>query len=345
MRFRVGRHFGVAALYILASLGLSACSSTEQQQQGDENLEAQQGQEMQEGQEGQEEQGEQTASEEQSEQGQQGEEIAQGEEGQYQEEGEMTEEDTGEEVVDGGNSTESDLQEIISEMNGQGTTSGSEGNAALAQTAPTQNVPMNTTAAPVESAPLAAGPSAGPALPEVGSKMPYIVQSGDTLAKIATKIYGSNARWKEISNLTGLANPSRIYPGDVVYYTLDQSSVAFATAYDSVQRSSTQVQQGDTLATIARRVYGNSQAWKAIWRQNDDINNPDRLTVGMTVYYIQSGALSAALKEVRSQLATIANNIDSNASYSVSVAQNMSGNAATQATGYAAFNVALNVGA
>jgi len=345
----VGRHFGVAALSILAHLGLTACSSTEQQQQGDENLEAQQGEEMQGGQqEGQEEQGEQTASEEQSEQGQQGEEIAQGQEveGQYEEEGEMVEGDTGEEVVEGGNSTESDLQEIISEMNGQGTaTPSSEGNAALAQTAPTQNAPMNTASAPVESAPMAAGPSAGPALPEIGSKMPYIVQAGDTLAKIATKIYGSNARWKEISNLTGLANPSRIYPGDVVYYTLDQSSVTFATAYDSVQRSSTQVQQGDTLATIARRVYGNSQAWKAIWRQNDGINNPDRLSVGMTVYYIQSGALSAALNEVRSQMATIAGNIDSNVSKTVSMTKTMGGNSAINASGFAAFNVALNVGA
>jgi nucleoid-associated protein YgaU len=181
--------------------------------------------------------------------------------------------------------------------------------------APMNNAPMNqaivsdatSNAAPV--APAAVGPSAGPALPEMGSKMPYIVQRGDTLAKIATKVYGSSDKWKDISNLSGLANPSRIYPGDVVYYTLDDKSQAFATAYESVQRGSTQVQQGDTLATIAQRVYGSSGSWKSIWRQNDNINNPDKLDPGMTVYYIQAGALSAAVKEVRAKLNNVAQNI------------------------------------
>ena len=153
--------------------------------------------------------------------------------------------------------------------------------------------------------------------------MPYIVQRGDTLAKISTKVYGSKDKWKDISSLSGLANPSRIYPGDIVYYTLDAQSQAFAQAYESVQRGSTQVQQGDTLATIAKRVLGSSNAWKAIWRQNDTINNPDKLDPGMTVYYIQSGALSAAVKDVRAKMNSVAQNIhktlDSTANTTISV--------------------------
>jgi len=326
----VGRHLGVAALYLLAHLGLGACSS---QQQGEEDVEASE-------QGGQGEQG-QEEGQAQAENG--GNEINNGEE--TAEEGAQGEEATeqgaqGEEVAnqgDGG-SNESDLQEIISDMNGQPAAEG--GNATLAnnqQPAANQAAPMNqaapagnqaivsdaTTAAPAATTPAVAGPSAGPALPEMGAKMPYIVQRGDTLAKIATKVYGSNDKWKEISSLSGLANPSRIYPGDVVYYTLDEKSQAFATAYESVQRGSTQVQQGDTLATIAKRVYGSSSSWKAIWRQNDTINNPDKLDPGMTVYYIQSGALSAAVKKVRSQLHNVAQNIqktlDTTANATISV--------------------------
>ena len=300
MRFRVGRHFGVAALYLLGHLGLAGCSSTDEQQ-GEEELGAQEMQEgeQQEGEQSADAQGQEEVEDQQQEQMAEGqEEYQQGEEG--------------EEVAEEGNSTESDLQEIISEMNGQGNAEAAptNGNVAMAQTTPTQSAPM-TESAPTTAMP--SGPSAGPALPEMGSKMPYIVQSGDTLAKIATKIFGTNARWKEIASLTGLANPSRIYPGDVVYYSLDQSSVAFATAYDSVQRGSTQVQQGDTLATISQRVYGTPQSWKTIWRQNDGINNPDRLEVGMTVYYVQSGALAAAVKEIRAEMAALSHanqNID-----------------------------------
>jgi len=322
MRFRVGRHLGVAALYLLAHLGLGACSS--QQQQGEEDVEAsEQGQE--EGQESVENGGNEINN---------GEEVA-NEQGYENDGADVGEEEMANQGDMGSN--DSDLQEIISDMNSQPVQDG--GNATYANQAPMNNAPMNnapmnnapmnqaivsdatSNAAPV--APAAVGPSAGPALPEMGSKMPYIVQRGDTLAKIATKVYGSSDKWKDISNLSGLANPSRIYPGDVVYYTLDDKSQAFATAYESVQRGSTQVQQGDTLATIAQRVYGSSGSWKSIWRQNDNINNPDKLDPGMTVYYIQAGALSAAVKEVRAKLNNVAQNIkktlDSTANTTISV--------------------------
>lgn len=333
MRFRVGRHLGVAALYLLAHLGLGGCSS--QQQQGEDVEAGEQGEQGAE--EGQEqannaegEQGENTAENE-------GNEINNGEEVVNEEGGQEagSQEEGGETTTAEGGSNESDLQEIISDMNGQPAEGGN--NAALANGQGTPaNGATNTSAnpaivsdsaqtTPATTAPqaVASGPAAGPALPEMGAKMPYIVQRGDTLAKISTKIYGSMDKWKEISSLTGLANPSRIYPGDVVYYTLDQQSQAFAQAYESVQRASTQVQQGDTLARIAKRVYGSSASWKSIWRQNDTINNPDKLEAGMTVYYIQAGALSAAVKEARAKVGAVAQNIqkalDSSANTTISV--------------------------
>jgi nucleoid-associated protein YgaU len=234
--------------------------------------------------------------------------------------------------ADGGNGTENDLQEIITEMNGQpgGDAAKDGANAAPADgntpaAAPAANAapaaaPANNSAAAKPAAPQPqadegpkstlpfqpGGTPAAPGLPEMGSKMAYVVEKGDTLAKISQKIYGSNGRWQEMATLSGLTNPSRIFPGDLVYYTLDESAVAFAKAYDTVQRSEEQVKPGDTLATIARRLYGSTTAWRSLWRHNDRIDNPDVVTPGTTVYYVQKGALQAAVqkfKKVQAQLA------------------------------------------
>jgi nucleoid-associated protein YgaU len=207
---------------------------------------------------------------------------------------------------------EEDLQQIIEEMN---TASNSQfpnnggmmnnamdggnmmandgmGNAAMDSG---MNAGMNQ-AAPMDAAPAGgavAGTPVGPGLPELGSKMSYIVQKGDTLAKIAARIYGDSNKWTEIANFTGLANPRLIYPGDVVYYQLTEQSMQFASTYESMQRSSIQIQQGDTLATIAGRVFGNSSLWKLIWRHNDMIDNPDRLTAGTTIYYVDPASMAS----------------------------------------------------
>lgn len=222
-----------------------------------------------------------------------------------------------------GNATENDLQDIIQEMNGQGADAAPAGaNAApLAQDTQTPAAP----AAPADNAAAAApaaqpsadvaatpppfqpgGTSAGKSLPEVGSKMAYVVQKGDTLAKISQKIYGVGNRWNELATLSQLANPSRIFPGDLIYYTLDESAVPFATAYESIARSEEHVNQGDTLASIAKRVYGSSNAWRALWRENDHIDNPDIIPPGSTVFYVAHGAATAALNKIHAHTTTLA---------------------------------------
>lgn len=144
-------------------------------------------------------------------------------------------------------------------------------------------------------------------LPEMGTKMAYVVEKGDTMGVIASKIYGSAGRWKELAQNSGLADANRIYPGDLVYYQLDQDSQMFAANYENLGRASVTVAAGDTLMSIAKQVYGSSQAWKSLWRQNDAIENPESLPAGMTVYFIQAGAMSASLN----------NSVNSSVSYTV----------------------------
>jgi nucleoid-associated protein YgaU len=264
-----------------------------------------------------------------------------GEEGGYEEGGNYAAEEgaeAGYEGEEGGNYAaeegegQGDLQEIIDEMNQNGAATeevaaadpameGVDADAVLAggeaavPVEGTENIstdgmaapvaeaaPMDPAAAPVADASMAA-PVSSAGLPEMNSKMSYVVQKGDSLAKIAQRIYGDMSKWREMAELSGLENPSWIYPGDVVYYRLTEQSMAFAGTYENVARAEVTVQAGDTLSTIASRVLGDSSSWKSIWRENDNINNPDQLEVGSVVYYIAPGTLTAALKASKAQFA------------------------------------------
>lgn len=310
MRSRVRRLLGASTLAFFVGLGATGCSGD---QQDDEGLEVSENQEANDA-------GEANAA---------GDNTA-GSNNTASEDNAASEEGGGEATAaeGGGSGTENDLQEIITEMNGQdqkggnGAPAGGQATEAQAlqqesaggQAAPANQAPVNAAAS---AAPQAAGgqahaaapqsavpfqPGGTPAaagLPELGSKMAYIVEKGDTLARISQKIYGNGNRWQEMATLSGLSNPSRIFPGDLVYYTLDESAVAFAKTYESLARSEEQVKPGDTLATIAKRVYGSSTAWRSIWRHNDSIDNPDVVTPGTTVYYLPKGSLHAAIQKVK----------------------------------------------
>ncbi len=205
----------------------------------------------------------------------------------------------------GGNSTEGELQSIISEMNGAnpaaaGNAATAAGDpAAVAEAAAPVAAASTEAAAPATAAPSVVG------LPEMGAKMAYVVQQGDTLSKIAGRVYGDMNRWRELADLTGVANPSRIYPGDAIYYVLDDSSKAFAQTYEGLRRGVTTVQDGETLATISKRIFGKHRNWKSIWRQNDVIDDPNNLIPGTTIYYVTQDQLSAALKKSAAQKITV----------------------------------------
>ena len=305
MRFNWRRHLVVTAFAAGSMLPFVGCSS-QQQQATDEVAAEGQGQ-------GQEGDG-QGDGEEAVAQGQGGgEETAAAEQGAGNPSAEPV--SGGENLAGNGAVVESDpasngdLKEIISEMNG------SQNAQAVAETTPAEAVPAE--AVPAEVAPSNAGtaaeataaaaqaaPSSNSAsvagIPEMGSKMAYVVEAGDTLAKIATKVYGDQKRWKDIAGLSGMDNPNHIYPGDLVYYTLDEQSQNFAQSYETLKRSQETVRAGDTLAAISKRVYGKSNLWKHIWRQNEQIDNPDKLTAGMTVYYIEKSSIKTAQTKIKS---------------------------------------------
>lgn len=343
MNVRLWHSISVALMLLFGPMQYG-CSSSSQQQGSDENLESsEEGNQQEAGNEEGNEQGNAANEDEGSDENNVNVEEGEGEASDEVVDEDQLSNDEGMMQAD----QQGDLQEIIEEMNqGDGNVMADGGNmtesvmaennasdmsepAGIANqmavedisgspmdSMPANAAPMNATgssmAAPMSDAPMAA--PAAPGLPEMGSKMSYVVQKGDTLAKIAQKVYGNASKWTEIASFTGIANPKLIYPGDVVYYQLSESTQAFASAYESMPRAEVQVQTGDTLSTIAGRVLGDSTLWKLIWRQNDNIDNPDKLVAGTTVFYIQPGAVSAAIDSVKDSLAkvvTIVENFDS----------------------------------
>jgi nucleoid-associated protein YgaU len=145
--------------------------------------------------------------------------------------------------------------------------------------------PTDATGASSEGEGMGSAAGGPKSLPEQGSKMAYYVMRGDTLGTIAQKIYGSRSKWKALQSENSLADANKIYPGDVIYYTLNESSQAFAQGYEMGARQFHTVAAGDTLSRIASKYYGTQGAWRTLWKENPQILNPDRIRVGTTLSF------------------------------------------------------------
>ena len=309
----------LAAFYFTSHLFLAGCATTD-----DEDL-AEDDDTEEVSDENSEENGEETANEENSNQNSDGDnEFAENNEEQGNEEdneGEGDEDNLAEDNFDNSGedlaeSTNQDLQQMINEAEAENTASAGEApidplpenNVA---SAPANDVPMNN-AGVVPETTEASTASAGFALPEMGSKMPYIIQAGDTLESVAGRIYGNPSKWVEIQELSSIQNPNNVHPGDVVYYQLTNDSMAFASSYEGLARSEVVVKSGDTLSGLAQELTGSYENWKSIWRQNDSIENPDQISVGQRIYYVNSSLLNATINFVKNVKVANILNIDTN---------------------------------
>ena len=322
----------LAALYFTSHLFLAGCATTDDEEMAEDD----DTEEVSD--ENSEENGEESAEDENGNQNSDGNNEFAENNNENQGDDENTEEDgdeeanlaednfdnSGEELAE---STNQDLQQMINEAEAENTASAGEApidplpedaasnnvatnNASSnnVASAPAGDVPMNSSASTSE-APAA---SAGFALPEMGSKMPYIIQAGDTLESIAGRIYGNPSKWVEIQELSSIQNPNNVHPGDVVYYQLTNDSMAFASNYEGLARSEVVVKAGDTLSGIAQELTGSYENWKTIWRQNDTIENPDQISVGQKIYYVNASLLSATINFVKNVKVANVLKIDTN---------------------------------
>lgn len=116
-----------------------------------------------------------------------------------------------------------------------------------------------------------------------GEHADYTVENGDTLMKIAFKVYGDIFKWQNIYNLNRekITNANVLTAGTVLKYekpSIEPSPEKNGDPY--------MIKKGDTLGTIATDVYGKSAYWKKLWENNKTlIKDPNRIYAGFYIYY------------------------------------------------------------
>ena len=109
----------------------------------------------------------------------------------------------------------------------------------------------------------------------------YVVQSGDTLGLISMKEYGTFSKWPAIANANKgqlknnpdrlrvgitLTIPTLVEAGDVL---VPPGSPTFLPVLN--EDGTYTVQFGDSLGTIAQKLFGDVQSWKKIYELNKDV--------------------------------------------------------------------------
>ncbi|MBC8400714.1 MAG: LysM peptidoglycan-binding domain-containing protein [Candidatus Marinimicrobia bacterium] len=98
----------------------------------------------------------------------------------------------------------------------------------------------------------------------------YMIKRGDFLSKIAKQEYGDWLMWKNIYSWNRDeigSNPNLIYP----YHFLDLLKPAGDTKKCPVQFYDYSVSKGETLWSIAGKVFGDELAWIILYMDNEDL--------------------------------------------------------------------------
>jgi nucleoid-associated protein YgaU len=122
-----------------------------------------------------------------------------------------------------------------------------------------------------------------------GQEPLYVVRRGDTLSGIAARLLGDTQRWPELvtaqrtrielsgARLRAITDPDRLYAGE---------QLAVPPAIDELGRATWHyhVQRGDTLWSIAARMYGDGRLWRRIADGNESsVTNADRIRPGQVL--------------------------------------------------------------
>ncbi|MCY2960728.1 MAG: LysM domain-containing protein [Planctomycetota bacterium] len=170
---------------------------------------------------------------------------------------------------------------------------------------------------PVTSVP---APSIAVVAPPAGANE-YVVQRGDSLARIARNRLGAESRWQEIATLNPKVDPKSLTVGQKLVLPSGTAapvvaktnaprtaepkaaakpvtkpiakSAAPAAASKKAEKTAVAsraciVQKGDTLRSIARRELGDERLWKEIASANPGLD-PAKLAIGMRVKLPQKG--------------------------------------------------------
>ena len=115
----------------------------------------------------------------------------------------------------------------------------------------------------------------------------YVIMPGDTLGKIAKKIYGGKKPWLDLASENGIKNPNKIFPGDKIQYRVDKAVAKFKKG-SGQQLKVAKLKKGESLSKLALRLYGDASYWRVIWRMNQSVvKNPNRVKSGLELSYVK----------------------------------------------------------
>ncbi|OGD87424.1 hypothetical protein A3D81_03265 [Candidatus Curtissbacteria bacterium RIFCSPHIGHO2_02_FULL_40_17] len=115
--------------------------------------------------------------------------------------------------------------------------------------------------------------------PVAGSN--YKVKENDSLSKISEEVYGNQEFWPALAAVNNIANANVIWVGTSLKLPAKEEVVKTKAA---VGGTSYQVQMGETLFTIAQKVYGDGSKWTVL----DRANGMKRLSNGNPLVYAGS---------------------------------------------------------
>lgn len=110
----------------------------------------------------------------------------------------------------------------------------------------------------------------------------YVVVRGDSLWKIAERIFGDGNKWTAIQAKNNLKSPGLLYAGQQLL--LPEVKTVKSDTIDRQVESGKDyvVVKGDSLWKISLQAYGDGYRWVDIWKQNRALLViPDRLEIGM----------------------------------------------------------------
>ena len=102
----------------------------------------------------------------------------------------------------------------------------------------------------------------------------HVVQTNDSLWKIAETYYGSGYNWVDIAKANEILNPDIISSGQELSLPEVAVKNPLMAETDSISESKYSVQKGDSLWKIAVRAYGDGYRWPEIAQANG-LTNPN----------------------------------------------------------------------
>jgi len=153
--------------------------------------------------------------------------------------------------------------------------------------------------APTSTPPAAARPAsrvAPPAERVAAGSSEYVVQKGDSLIQIATRMLGSKTRWTEIRDLNPGVDPRSLKVGTKLAIPASAKATKQPGASAPVQKPATApavkasgsgsgtyvVRKGDTLKSISEKLLGGSGNWKQLAAANPGVD-PHHISVGTSL--------------------------------------------------------------